>query len=360
MMTSLRSSLTRAAALLLLVAGGGFAQNTPASAPPPKPDTARKPIPKPPITVSPAEIDLGECRPHEKKPGTFTLTNTGAAPMKVASAKPSCKCTDLEDISGKVIAPGESLSFSVNMKMPAAPGSKRAEVFVTFEGFQAPIVTRLKALIKLAVAADPPHLYAVKDKTTGVAATSGVLTVTSGDGKPFRVLASNMTAPVFVDFDPAKDAPRSSYQLAWDISDWSCEGMRWWWIIETDHPECPILPCEVQHECTGSRADPSIMSRGWFPKDRLVNLNVIKPGEEQTLEIDISPSRDGKVQPITAVESASPHVVASLVEMTPAGTGAVVKFKVRAAESARGLIDTHLIFKSSTGDARTPLIGKAP
>jgi hypothetical protein len=327
----------------------------------PQPPGTVKLVPKAPIKVEPAEIDLGVCKPHEKRPAKFSLTNTGKTPLKVVSAKPNCKCTDLEDITGKVIQPGETLSFGVSMKMPPAPGAKKAEVYVKFEGFEnVPVVPRIKAVIRMAVGAEPDHLVAIVDKKTGVLPTDGVLTVTSGDGKPFRILSSNLQAPTYVDFDPEKDSPRNSYQLKWDISTWSCEGMRWWWVIETDHPECPILPCEVWHDCTASRSDPGINTRGWFVKDRIVNLGALKTGEEQIVDVDLSISKGGAIQTITAVEPISGDLKASLVEFKDLGGGsAVLKFKVAATDKARGIFYTFVTVKSATGDAKLVVVGKA-
>ncbi|MCH8835857.1 MAG: hypothetical protein IH925_07905, partial [Proteobacteria bacterium] len=71
------------------------------------------------------------------------------------------------------------------------------------------------------------------------------LQIVSIDGRP----------PVFADgFDPASGVPRSAYTVRWHVPPRSiddCAGARLWWVVETDHPDCPILPLRIRHECTG-------------------------------------------------------------------------------------------------------------
>ncbi len=313
-----------------------------------------------PAVIEPAEVDFGVCRPKEKKPAEFTIVNKGSAPLTISEVTPSCKCTDLENISGKVIQPGERLSFKASMAMPPAPGGKDAKVFVRFKGWsQKVLIGKMKAVVKMAIEASPDHLDAVAKPDRPVAPTSGTLTVTSRDGKPFRILSAGGEKPRFIGFNPDSDSPRTTYQLAWDLSRWPCEGMKLWWIIETDHPECRALPVEIWHDCVGSKADPDRMSRGWMVHERLEHLGDVRAGKAIEVEIETSKVRkDKQVSPVTEVVSLTKGLSARLVSYRAIdeGTGAA-KIELIPSPDFSGLLYAVLEFKSTKGSAKLTVVG---
>jgi hypothetical protein len=309
-----------------------------------------------PVRLEPAEIDFGVSKPSEEKPGTFTLINMGDSAITITKAKPSCKCTDLDDLTGKVIQPGERLTFKVNMAMPPTPGEKKAEVYIHFAGWEERLVrARMKGVVHMAVVASPAQLDARK-------INAGTIKVASSDEKPFRILSAGGETPRFVGFDPAKDQPRSSYELQWDLSGWSCEGMKSWWVLETDHPECPVLPCEIWHECVSSKMDPDRMKRGWFIKDRIVNVGTVQPGKPVAGEAETAAMRaEMSVRPVTSIESQTPGVSVRLVSFqSDAPESGHVKFEITPPADHQGLLYAVLLLKSDSGSMRMTVIGWSP
>ena len=199
------------------------------------------------VAVAPPIHDLGIVKPGSTNPATFTLINTGSSPMKVLSAQPNCKCTEITPIVGQVIPGGGSLRFSASLAAPLVPGDKEAVVVIAFEGGGA-VQAKIKGEVRLPILATPPYVDALRDATTGT------ITLKSLDGRPFSVLQSGGAAPRFVGFDPTTDAPRSEYTVTWDLAGRAPEAMPIWWFIRTDRTDCDAIPLRVRDEAGGEGA----------------------------------------------------------------------------------------------------------
>ncbi|MFO0875016.1 MAG: DUF1573 domain-containing protein [Phycisphaerales bacterium] len=336
-------------------APGQAAPSGPAAAPAPG---GAKPMQQtaPPITVDPVVADFGVVEPGSTHPATFVLRNNSLAPLLITMALPSCKCTTLENYAGKTIPAGGTFEMKATLNAPATPGVKDAKVNVVIDGYTKPLILQLRCEVLLAIKAAEEFVDALK----GV--THGVLTIESRDGKPFRILTSNGVAPSYVDFDPAKDAPRNTYKINWSVEGWPCEGMRLWWIVETDRPDCAILPCRIRHDCTGSKADPGRFERKWIFKEQVVNAGLVKPGETVRLKMEIENSepKAGPQKPatmnqgfrqISGVRSDDPRATAKMIKMEPRGTDeSLVTFEFTPAADASGMIYVPVRVTSPTGE----------
>ncbi|NBX37252.1 MAG: DUF1573 domain-containing protein [Planctomycetes bacterium] len=311
-------------------------------------------VPPAPVAVEPPQINFGKVKPGSKLPGKFVLRNLAPSAVTVKSVTPSCKCTDVSLAAGTVIPVGGSVDVAATLAVPTTPGEKDAKVFITFEGFGAPTMAMLKADATLPIRASPAFVDALKGTV------SGVVQVSSEDQQPFRVLSAGGVAPSFVNFDPASDAPRSTYILRWSFPNVACDEMPLWWVVETDRADCPLIPLRFRHECTGVRADPGKEARFWFIPEPLLLANRVAIGSSVVVPVVIehyNPKAKGAIvrsewSQVKSVRSLSPDLVATL-EGSKAGTKDDVELQVRLAPApaARGVIYAPIEITTATGSA---------
>jgi hypothetical protein len=166
----------------------------------------------PPIRLEPEFIDFGILPPSVTKEGIVKLVNTGTKELEILTVQPSCKCTTLEDVSGKKIPAGGFIELKANMKAQSAPGKKTAEIKVLIDGYSQVIPIQLKQEVSLPIRVSPSYLNVVKGQPT-----TGRTVIESIDKKPFTICAIGGKKPNLAGFDPAKDEPRSQYILEWDF-----------------------------------------------------------------------------------------------------------------------------------------------
>ena len=325
------------AGMLLALAGGWAPQSPPADGP---------------VVIDPPVHDLGRVAPGSSTTRTFQVRNTGTQPVKVVSSFPSCKCTTLTDLAGKVIPAGGSLELIASLDAPRAPGPKDAKVFVTLEGAARPLVAKIEGVVTLPVQPSPPYVDALK----GV--RKGAIEVASTDGTAFRVLSVDGAAPQFADFDPAKDQPRSHYLLRWDLSMVPDGKMRQWMLVETDREDCPLVPLRIRNEWTGARFDPQVDGRGSFLPESLVVMGRVKPGDGRDLEVELEGSAPkGKLQvqhwnEVQKVLSQDPAIHTQLLGVRRQGERIVISFRCTTGRDARGFIYAPVAIETGSGTAR--------
>lgn len=323
------------------------------------PPTQRPPAPPPPATVEPAERDFGVVPPGSTQRASFSIRNVGQAALRVAQVTPSCKCTNINLPVGSSIQPGATLEFTASLAVPKNPGEKDAKVFVVFEGFQAPLIAKMKADARLPVFATPSYVDALKGVSTGE------ITVSSRDGAPFRILSAGGAAPVFV--SPPTPEPQSTYTLRWSMAAPPAgQILPLWWVVETDRADAPLIALRVRHETTGVRADPTKDARFWFFPEPLVVAGDVPAGQAVELEVEIehiNTKGRGKVErpdwgQVTAVRSLSPLATASLVSVRPAGpTEAEVRFSFTPSPEAagKGALLLSVEVETATGKGNFPV-----
>lgn len=323
------------------------------------PATAQAPA-KVPVVVDPAKVSFGKIKPESINPAVFKVTNVGSAPLKIVKATPSCKCTAITPVEGKVIAPGETIEISASLKAPSVPGERDAKVFVMFEGYKAPVILELVGDVTMDIACEPAFVDALKEKK------AGTIKVRSLDGKPFRILSAGGARPSFKPGTPTDaDGAKSDYEVQWTVE--GLTTMPIWWVVETDRPGARLLPLRVRHETTGSKWDMARFERQWHLKDGLVFVGAVEVGKsvEHTLELEYynPPSNDpSKVRPkkpnwstFKAVSVADPSVKVEVVEHKMVGDSSL-EVKIRVTGVQPKTLNVDCIIETETGRAVMPLI----
>ena len=176
----------------------------------------------PPLQVDPPILDFGIVRPSVTAEGTVKLINTGPTELEILTVQAGCKCTTIDDISGKKIAPGGSIDLKVAMKAQSSPGTKRAELKILVDGFTQVVTVNLQNEVSLPVRVSPAYLNVVADNP-----------------KTGRIVVESI------------DEPRNQYLVDWDFArDFDPNNTPRYWVIETDRADCPLLDVFVRHEST--------------------------------------------------------------------------------------------------------------
>ena len=301
------------------------------------------------ITVAPPVVELGVVKPGSTNPAKFLLINTSAAPVTIKSALPNCKCTAITPVQGKVIMPRESIEISAALAAPRVPGEKEAVVFVTFDTAK-DVQAKIKGEVRLPILSTPPYVDALRD------VVSGTVALRSLDGKPFKVLTSGGVAPVFVGFDPAKDAPRADYTISWNLSGRTPEQMPIWWFVWTDREDCDVIPLRVRDEATGGKNDMERFRRFWIVKESLVmaGRGAVGAGTKTELELEhYNPPKRGAVEnpawrDVKSVRSLNPDVDVRFVAKRDVGADAAM-VEIELTPKRAGPIEGVLEIETATG-----------
>lgn len=258
----------------------------------------------PPLRASPEKVELGVIRPQGKKTGTVTLTNTGAETLKIARVNSSCSCT-VADLPKRELAPGESVELTATLDAGEFIGSMQRTVRVYVEGYAPPYEIWVTADVAYDIKADPVFVGAFQSD-------NGEVKVTEINGKPFRVLSVNNQAASYKDFDPAKDEPRSEYTLLWNVRGVDAKDLPQWWVVETDHPEAPVVDLRVLHPAIMPRPDPR---RAWqLGADRSI-LGYVQAGVPTTFTINVKERRRAEEEPAPPIISTkSDHLKLSVLK----------------------------------------------
>ncbi len=299
------------------------------------------------IKLEPQLLDLGVVAPNQDATGTVTIWNLGADPVRILSVRPSCKCTTLDDLAGRVIEPGGSATMTARLDGRAVMGVRTATIRILIEGAPAPYQLDLRAEVSLPVRMTPGILNMVAE-------TSGHVVVEAIDGRPFNILAANGQPPVYVDFDPDLDAPQPSYLLKWDLTEEKAAGrLDRWWIVETDHPECPLADAWVR-DLTTIQMPPR--GRPWTVIGMRSNVGLIEPGGSGEFTLDIK--NIGAANAIYSVQSLSDEFSAELLNFERKGADAVCTIRITPRAAFTGLLRGRVEFIATTYTHRQDVIGK--
>ena len=349
------AAMRGARAALALVAAAGLAGAVLAQAPAPPaavPPAAGAAAQASAVVVEPPLIDFGRVAPGSRHPARFLLRNVSGAPVTVARAMPSCKCTDVSDIVGRTIAPGATIALTATLAVPGSPGQKDAEVLIALQGIPGVARARMQADVTMPVRVEPAYVDALKG------AQEGEVRVASVDGAPFRVTAAGGKAPAFVGFDPAVDAPRAEYRLRWRTQELGSPALPQWWVIDTDRADCPQVPLRIRHETTGARFDPGRTARFWFVPESIALAGRVRPGtpvELRTTIEHLNPAAQGRVtnpawSQVRGVSVPGGEGMAELVSATPRGEAFVdLVFRFTAAPGRQGPMYVPVMIDTATG-----------
>ncbi len=256
-------------------------------------DVARPPPASavPPIAFEPPVLDLGLLGVGEAGTGTVKIRNVGDRPLTIARTVASCACTYARDLAGTVLRPGEVVDLTATLTPKPGLGIKREKITVFVHGFSQFSVLDIRAEVSLPVRALPPFLEAYK------VGMRGQVVVKSMDQRPFRILRADGKPPVFVDFNATQDEPRNQYTLRWDLTGYTRQTIRRWWVVETDHPRAPLVDLQVRHDWTRK----STSTPRWVLGDRRILAGVLARGESYELKTKLQYNPKGFPDPGTPV-----------------------------------------------------------
>lgn len=115
------------------------------------------------VTIAPPMIDFGVIKPGSRQNGEFKIQNRGQTAITIESAFPSCKCTTLSDIAGKIIQPGGDLELLASLDAPRTPGEKDAKVFVKIMSVEQPLIAKMQGVVQLPLLIQPVFIDALKE-----------------------------------------------------------------------------------------------------------------------------------------------------------------------------------------------------
>lgn len=289
-----------------------------------------------PVLIDPSSVDFGVVGPNTTVAADVRITNTTSKPIKVLAAVPTCTCTHV-DITGRVIEPQDTLIMPMSMKTSASTGQKAAAVRLMLEGHPDPIEVSILSEVAYSVRATPPFIDVQQSPRTpqgkpdAPRPLTGTFALTSSDGKPFRVLSVLGAAPVFAGpsagFNPAVDAPRPTYTVAYDFTAIPPQQVPCYIIVETDREDCPALDLRVRHENTHIRPAFKIA-------EFRSSVGRIAPGGSGHFDLEI---KEIGTRRVTSVVSKSPALASvRLMEQKPDGESLLLSAEVTPASGFRG------------------------
>lgn len=306
--------------------------------------------PLPPVVFTPQLLDFGYIMPNADSIGTFEIRNVGNKPLKILRTTSSCQCTTVTRLDGTILAPGQSATLTARIDGRSFPGQRNETVTFVFEGYTQTIQVGMRGEVTLPIRARPAFFNLIKLDRDGADRTGHVV-IESLDGRPFNILAADQRPPRFVDFDPIIDEPKSSYVLEWDLTEYADEDLPRWWLVETDHPDCPILNSWVRHQATIENP----RGRPWSVKDRLVLLGLLDDTLPVEITVTISNMAAGRIQ---AVRSLAKEFDAKLVNFTRTGNNGLCTVQISPRPDARGLLFGRIEFIAAPYRQQIDIVGK--
>jgi len=286
----------------------------------------------PKIEVEPTVADLGYIEPSGVKEMEIQLHNVGQEPVEFLRVTSTCSCAVGRLMRG-LTPPGESAALMVRVEARPFVGPIEQTLNVWYSDARRPLQVPVKAETTRAVRVEPFYLNLITDQ-------KGEILLESIDDQPFRVTSVNGQTP-----DPHTHGNRLSelakkHVLAYDLSNVSAEELHPWFLIETDHPDAPILDLRVVHPAVISQGDGG---RGAFTPspDRLV-LGRVQPDQSAETTITLVNLDEGA---LSSVESADDRLSIEVIEEKSTGDGVEVRLRITPSAQAKGLIRAKAHFR---------------
>lgn len=241
-----------------------------------------------PVTAAPVSFvgepfhNFGTVRPGSEHADTVTIRNEGALPIRFAKAMSSCPCLEAE-VRPELIPAGETAEVEVHLDAPYEVHDVSAKTIqLFFDGHD--ISTNLRVIYSV----DYP-IVAVDRTVDFDRKPRGIIRVRSRDKEPFRVLSINGEPARFANHDPETEEPKHFYKVRYDLSDVKAPPELI--VIETDHPESPIV--SVVNSSRRSVVRAKAFRKGNFRSMRsMVNVQAIDPGETVEFEVEALSEHD--------------------------------------------------------------------
>jgi hypothetical protein len=200
-----------------------------------------------PLTIEPAELDMGDLLPNTPVEKMVRLTNTGSKPLKIVKALADCGCTT-PTWPEEPIAPGASVETAITMDAGTQQGVELIKrVTFDIEGMDPAFLT-VKGRVAKFLTFGPTTLEGPIDGATEL--PSGDVSIESADGQEFAVIA---VEPDVV--TPLATARALRQQVTVDWEKWRAAGKPVRVVIETDHPIAPTLGIIIRRSMRGNPAN---------------------------------------------------------------------------------------------------------
>ncbi len=192
----------------------------------------------------PSDVDFGIVPPGSKLRTVMKLVNPTDRPVVIRAAMPTCQCTTVQ-VAGETIPPKGAIGIPMTLQVPSTTGEKKAAVNIVFAPqVRGPRLT-LRAVSAYPVQArassvGPETLWIDALKPEGM---TGRIRLVASDDRPFNVLSVNGAPPSFIGSSTAS----TEQVVAYDLTGETQASMPKWMMIETDHPEAPMLEMRVRH-----------------------------------------------------------------------------------------------------------------
>ncbi len=298
-----------------------------------------------PIEFDPPVVDVGYILPNQDKDATFQIRNLSDKPLKIALVKPSCTCTTLDDLSGTVIPPHSAVSLTAKLKGRSKASPLNSSITFLFEGYTESSRISLSAQVTRAIKTVPQAF----NLASGV--MSGRIVVESIDGRPFTIFMANREPPQYIGFDPETDEPRNAYVLEWDVSPTADKPLPVWWLIETDHPDCPVVDVWVRHI---DNLPERVPGRLWRLQPQHFVVDGLAP--EESAEFKVKVIKLGR-DDIDSVISLSKAFNAELVSIERNGKDAEATVRITPVAGHQGLLYGDIEFLSQAYYCKLTVIG---
>ncbi len=233
----------------------------------------------PPIRFDPPVLQYGILAPKEIGSGDVTIYNESDQPVELADFRVSCHCTHT-DLTRGVIPANGSKTFSVITEPKSGLGDKLVKIRMLFRGWNEQLIDyEVRCTVATPLRIEPSFLGASQRNSDGSFSEipSGEVWIEAADKKPFTIHRAGGFEPEYIDFDPAADEPRWFYKLRWDVSKYRKTGeeIPWYWLVETDRDDVPVLEFRVRHQETLPTARP----KSFMLEDQGVVFGELKPGD---------------------------------------------------------------------------------
>ncbi len=310
-----------------------------AGQPAPAPHVAeRKPVS---VTVEPTEADFGFLRPEEVREMTVRIKNTGEEALTLMRVSTDCSCATGEVDSTKEIAPGETgeLKVTVHSRPNVGPLNQTLKVFV--KQSLVPIDVKVKGQVSNPINAEPFFLNLLAGRT-------GEVTLEAIDRAPFHVLAVDGAAHVN-GAAGGRGEPSIRHVVQWDLTDVPDESLQPWFIIETDHPEMPVIDFRVIHPAVIMKATPD----PWTLSHDHLLLGWVQPGDVIEKEITLVKLASDTLESITSDDGSFDVEIVSR-EMT--GRGLKLNLKITVKKPAEApVVRSQLLVKTTEPEFTAPI-----
>ncbi len=297
-----------------------------------------------------AEVAFGYLLPDSTTERRVLLRNNGDEPVEFTRVSTGCSCATGE-VEKRPIEPGDAAELIVTFKANANPGVQNRNISVWAKGVPRPFDVKVTAEVTHQLRADPFFINMLKDQ-------KGKVLIESVDERPFKVLSVDGKKPVFEKGHGKSSA--TSHIIIWNMENVKEDDVPPFLIIETDHPEVPILDLRVIHMGIIKNAQGEETPSWILGTDRVL-LGAMSPGDAVTRTfklVKLSNIDDVKV------ESPDDAFEVKIVEVKPVARAleATVEFRPKTKANGTwrsGVVMSEIVFHARGEEQSCLVFAKA-